>query len=164
MRLAGIVLFLGCLAIPSILCAEESYLGMEYISGRAGLDKKVKGTLVVADSELRFVDREGKTLIAIPMKIIKEVSNSIEQDPGSTGKKMLLGVFASKKEEFLYVTTETPEKAEGLVFKCKSKTSPGIITKIQFQMKKQAQATSAPQAPSAPDTTTTPQSPDSTKK
>ena len=51
--------------------------------------------------------------------------------------RLLEGVFASKREEFVYVNTETPERAEGIVFKChKKNSSPDMMAKIRFQMAK----------------------------
>jgi hypothetical protein len=35
------------------------------------------------------------------------------------------------------VNTETAEKAEAIVFKCKKKTSPGIVAKIRFYLKEE---------------------------
>ena len=49
--------------------------------------------------------------------------NWLTTDPGSVGRKLLLGAFSSKREEFLYVNTESPERAEAIVFKCHKKNS-----------------------------------------
>jgi hypothetical protein len=88
----------------------------------------------------------------IPLTEIKETSNSVEQNPGSTGAKIVLGIFASKKEEFVYITTETKTAAEALVFKVKNKRSPAIVAKIKFQLRDaMAQSTNA-----APDSNSVP--------
>ncbi len=141
--------------------AQEAYPGAEYISGRSSITKKVRGTLLLSATQLRFASDKGETLIVVPFETIKEVSNSVETDPGSTGAKIMLGVFASKKEEFLYVNTETADAAEALVFKCKNKTSPGILAKVRFQMKKineaaAAKAAKESAAPPAPPESTAP--------
>ena len=140
MRSPRLLVLLMLLLPVSAFAADEVFPNVQYVSGRAGFDKKVKGgTLTLTESELRYADQEGKQLFAIPLTEIKEVNNSVEQNPGSTGAKLALGVFASKKEEFLYVNTETSSAAEALVFKCKNKTSPAMVAKIRFQLKKVAQ-------------------------
>jgi hypothetical protein len=96
----------------------------------------MKGKLVIAATGLEFV-KDGSTVFAIPMETVKDVTNSLQTDPGGVGRKILLGVFASKREEFLYVNTETPERAEAIVFKChKKNSSPDMMAKIKFQMAK----------------------------
>jgi hypothetical protein len=124
--------------------SQETFPKVEYISGRATLPKKIKGAFVLTATELRFNNEKGDSVMVVPLSTIKNVTNSIESNPGSTGAKIMLGVFASKKEEFLYVNTETADLAEALVFKCKNKTSPNMMAKIQFQMKKTGQAAMKP--------------------
>jgi hypothetical protein len=155
--------------VPSVAHAQDVFPGVQYISGHAGLTQKIKnGTLVLTATQLRFKNEKGDSVLVLPLPIIKSVSNSVEQNPGSTGAKLMLGVFASKKEEFLYVNTETADAAEALVFQVKNKTSPAMVAKIQFQMKKAAEAEAAMKLPpSSPAVETTPAvsaSPDSTKK
>jgi hypothetical protein len=133
---ALLMLLLLLFSVMPAFAADEVFPDVRYVSGRSGFDEKVKGTLTLTESELRFADQDGKPLFTIPLAEITEVSNSVEQNPGSTGAKLLLGVFASKKEEFLYVSTETASAAEALVFKCRNKTSPAMLAKIRFQMKK----------------------------
>src|SRR5262249_5629823 len=137
------VLAFAILAVmsPALAQADEVFPGVQYVSGHTGLTQKIKnGTLVLTMTQLRFNNEKGESVIVIPLTMIKSVSNSVEQNPGSTGAKIMLGVFASKKEEFLYVNTETAEAAEALVFQVKNKTSPGMVAKVQFQMKKAAEA------------------------
>jgi hypothetical protein len=117
--------------------AQEIYDDVEYISGKDSFEEKIKGRLVVDGDKIIFADKRGRPLFTVPMNTVTSVSNSIEEDPGSFGKKLVLGIFASKKEEFLYVNTETAEKAEAIVFKCKKKTSPGIVAKIRFYLKEE---------------------------
>ncbi len=71
------------------------------------------------------------------------MSNSVESNPGSFGRKVLLGIFATRKEEFVYLTTESNDGAGGIVFKTKDKTSPAIIGKIRFLMKRPVAVTAA---------------------
>ena len=126
----------AALLVPVGLWAAESYPDTEYTSGRAGMDKKVKGTLVIDEENVSFRDKNGAQIFAIPMKSITNVTNASERDEGSFGRKMALGIFASKTEEFLTVTSESSNGAEAIVFKCKKKMSPGMVAKIQFYMPK----------------------------
>lgn len=132
-----------CALGPLVAGAEEvSFPDVQYFSGHAGMDKKMKGSLTLTERELNFTVKDGPSF-TIPLADIREVSNSVEQNPGSTGAKLMLGVFASKKEEFLYVNTENQGGAEALVFKTKNKTSPAMVAKIKFQVKKAAEAASS---------------------
>jgi len=133
---------------PMALWANEVFTDVQYISGRAGFDQKIKGTLELTSSEMIFKDNKGGAVFSVPLSIIKTVTNLLEENPGSTGAKIMLGVFARKKEEFLYVNTESSDAAEAIVFKCKNKTSHGMVAKIQFQMKKSAEPTTT--APATP--------------
>jgi len=136
MKSVGALLLLVSALIASTAWAEDLFPDIQYVSGRAGFGEKIKGgSLILTAEELRFADKQGKVVFSIPLAEITEVSNSIEQNPGSTGAKIMLGVFASKKEEFVYVNTETSSAAEALVFKVKNKTSPAMVAKIKFQVK-----------------------------
>lgn len=143
---------------PMALWANEVFTDVQYISGRAGFDQKIKGSLELTSSEMIFKDNKGNAIFSVPLSIIKAVTNLLEENPGSTGAKIMLGVFARKKEEFLYVNTESSSAAEAIVFKCKNKTSHGMVAKFQFQMKKSAEPTTT--APAAPG----PSPADSTKR
>ena len=138
MRIASLFVGLVCVLLPLSAVAEEVFRDVQYVSGHAGMEKKVKGMLTLAGQELRFEAKDGKGSITIPLAEIVSVTNSVEQNPGSTGAKLMLGVFASKKEEFLYVNIENQNGAEALIFKTKDKTSPAMVAKITFQMKKAA--------------------------
>lgn len=141
-------------AVPA--WADEVFPDVQYISGSAALVEKTKGMLVLTPTGLQFKNAKGDSLLEIPLAIIKTVTSSVEEDPGSTGRKIMLGVFAGKKEEFVYLHTETANAAEVIVFKVRKKTSAGTAAKIEFQMKKAAAATSKPvpeARPSAPDST-----------
>lgn len=124
--------------------ADEVFPDVQYISGSGVLIEKTKGTLVLTPTGVRFNSSKGDSLLEIPLAIIKTATNSVEEDPGSTGRKLMLGIFAGKKEEFIYINTETPDAAEVIVFKVKKKTSASTAAKIQFQMKKAAAATAKP--------------------
>ena len=150
MKTVGLFLFLASALVASAAWAEDLFPDVQYVSGRAGFDSKIKGSLALSAGELRFTDKEGKPLFTIPLAEITDVSNSIEQNPGSTGAKLMLGVFASKKEEFVYVNTETSSAAEALVFKVKNKTSPAIVTKIKFQLKNSKAPAVSAEAPANP--------------
>lgn len=151
-----VVCVLAMLVWPGVaVWGDEVFTGVEYISGSAALARKVKGDLVLTGSQLRFNATKGDSLLGIPLSIIKSATNAVEEDPGSTGRKMMLGVFAGKKEEFVYIHTESKDVAEVIVFKCRKKTSAATAAKIQFQLKRNADAAAAavpvtPPAPAAP--------------
>jgi hypothetical protein len=115
----------------------------EYVSGRAGLTDKTKGILSIEPSEVRLT-KDGKVAISIPMNTVAAVSFNTETDPGSFGRKMAFGVFASRREEYLTIKTETSAVAEAIVFKCKKKTSEGMAAKIEFFRKKLAPSPAPP--------------------
>lgn len=122
---------------PIQLCAQDVFPDVEYIQGRTGLSDKMKGKLVIGSAGVEFRTKSDSSVFAVPLETIKDVTNSLTSDPGSFGRKMLLGVFSARREEFLYLSTETPERAEAIVFKChKKNTSPDMMAKIKFQMAK----------------------------
>lgn len=124
------------LASASAAVAQERYADVEYISGRAGMSTKVKGTLVIGDS-LYFLKRDSTTAFSVPLSAITEVGNQTDIRDASVGKKLLFGgLSGSRKQDFVNVTYETAETAEGLVFKVKQGTATGIVAKLKFAMKK----------------------------
>jgi len=135
-----LILLFGAISV-STAWADLTFPEVQYVSGKPGFEKKLKGTLILTETELRFAAKEGSTGFTVPLAEIKDVSNSIETNPGSTGAKIALGIFASKKEEFIYVNTETKDAAEALIFKVKNKTSPAIVAKVKFQLKKVSETT-----------------------
>src|SRR2546422_7210048 len=122
-------------ALPVGVWAQEVFPDVEYIQGRTGFPEKIKGKLVIRDSGLTFVTKNDSTVFTVPIATIKDVTNSLQTDPGSVGRKLMLGMFASKREEFLYLNTETADRAEAIVFKChKKNSSPEMMSKMKFQM------------------------------
>jgi hypothetical protein len=114
------------------LAAQEIFPNVEYVSGHEGYRDKVKGQLELSDSSLRFASRKGVEIFAIPLAQIRQLTNSMETNPGSFGRKLALGIFASKKEEFVFVTWESGTATEAIVLKTKDKASPGIVAKVRF--------------------------------
>lgn len=144
MKLVIAVIAAAGVAAPVQVWAQDVFPDVEYIQGRTGFSEKIKGKLVIGATDVVF-QKDDSTVFTIPIATIKDVTNSLQTDPGSVGRKLMLGVFASKREEFLYVNTETPDRAEAIVFKCRKKnTSPDMMAKIKFQMAKSK--------PAAPDT------------
>jgi len=47
-----LILILAALTLvtPPVVAAQDSFRDVEYISGRVGMDRKMKGTLVIDDS------------------------------------------------------------------------------------------------------------------
>ena len=122
-------------ALPVGLWAQDVFPDVEYIQGRTGFPEKIKGKLSIQETGLTFSTKHDSTVFTVPLATIKDVTNSLQTDPGSVGRKLMLGMFASKREEFLYLNTETPDRAEAIVFKChKKNSSPDMMAKIKFQM------------------------------
>jgi hypothetical protein len=126
------VLVAGTLFLAGFAVAADSFRNVEYISGRAGLEKKVKGQLTIDETEVRFTDEKGKHLLSIPMAEIDKAEAGTQREEGSFGRKMALGIFASKTEEYLHVESHNDAGAEAVVFKVKRNTGPGMATKIMF--------------------------------
>ncbi len=136
-----ISMFLACaLTLAPLSALAESFPDVEYTSGHAGLDHKVKGTLTIDDQSVSFQDKNGTAVFTLPIKTVTSASSSVNHDEGSFGRKVALGIFASKTEEFLTIHTEGPQGAEALMLKCKKHTSQGIADKIQYQAKRAADA------------------------
>jgi hypothetical protein len=118
------------------VAAQEMYSDVEYISGHADLDKQ-KGMLLIGESELKFTKKDGSVLFSVPLSAVTEVNNQVEVRDASVGKKLLFGGLAgSRKQDFVQVSYETDQLAEGLVFKVKQGTSTGIVAKLKFAVKK----------------------------
>ena len=122
MKVVTPLLAAATIAAPAQAWAQEVFQDVEYIQGRTGFPNKIKGKLVLTATELKFVKNDS-TLFTIPLETVKNVTNSLTTDPGGEGRKLLLGAFSSKREEFLYVNTVSPERAEAIVFKCHKKDS-----------------------------------------
>jgi hypothetical protein len=137
MKPVTLVLTAASLAVPCSVVAQDVFPDVEYIQGKSGMSQKIKGQLVISPSGIAFLSKEGSSVFTLPLTIVKEVTNSLQTDPGSFGRKVMLGAFASKREEFVYVNTETPERAEVIVFKChKKNASPDILAKVKFYLAK----------------------------
>jgi hypothetical protein len=95
-------------------------------------------------------------IFAIPLAQIRQLTNSMETNPGSFGRKLALGIFASKKEEFVFVTSESGTATEAIVLKTKDKASPGIVAKVRFAQRRAGGPASTPadSAVVAPDSAT----------
>jgi len=91
---------------------------VEYQAGHAGMEKKVKGSLVISDDEVQFLDEKGNTRITMPITSITGVSSSVD------------------KKELVRVVYEAVDTAEGVIFKTQKNVSAGAVAKIQFHMKK----------------------------
>ncbi len=122
MKVVTPLLTAATIAAPAQAWAQEVFQDVEYIQGRTGFPNKIKGKLVLTATELKFVKNDS-TLFTIPLETVKNVTNSLTTDPGGVSRKLLLGAFSSQREEFLYVNTESPERAEAIVFKCHKKNS-----------------------------------------
>lgn len=134
---SAVVLFVGWAATsPALLRAQDSFQDVEYVAGKGGFDDKAKGVLTVSNASIEFKDKDGKVRFSIPTRTITDVTNDVQIRDASVGKKLLFGSLAgSRKQEFIQLTTETSDAAEGIVFKVKQGTSVNVMAKIKFAMK-----------------------------
>jgi hypothetical protein len=117
--------------------AQEVFPDIEYISGHAGMQDKIKGVLVLDSTQLRFQTKDGQPLFVIQLAGVTDVGNQTDIRDASVGKKLLFGAFAgSRKQEFVQITYETSQMAEGIVFKVKQGVGIGIVAKVKFAVKK----------------------------
>jgi len=116
------------------------------ITSYAAFAKRPGLTLAVfsGSSQEAFARKNGEEVISIPVGQIRDVSNSYQADPGSFGRKLLFGIFASRNEEYLFLSAETPERAEVLIFKTKRNLSPEMVVKIWRSVKSPSHGTAIP--------------------
>lgn len=144
MRVRFLVLL--SLLCPATMRAQEMYKDVEYITGRTGMDDKVKGTMIISATGIALMTSDGTVILRIPLSGVTQVSSETDIRDASVGKKLLWGGFAgSRKQEFVNVTSETDSSAEAVVFKVKQGTSVGIVAKIKFAMKQLAASGAAPE-------------------
>ena len=145
-RLAFVALALAPLRAVQ---AQDLFPDVEYVAGKDNFPEKQKGTLMIGADELRFVDKNGKLIFAIPLTSVTEVTQDVQIRDASVGKKLLFGGLAgSRKQEFIQITSETENSAEGVVFKVKQGTSVNVMAKVRFAVKKAGGRTQAPAADS----------------
>jgi hypothetical protein len=130
-----------CILMGTAASAQKHYPATvypetQYVSGKEGFTRSIKGQLVIDEHEIAFRQNDGTAVFAISMKSVLAVSNRVETDPGSVGRKALLGVFATRREEFLTVSAHGPNGTETIVFKAKRKTSDGMVGKVQFYQRR----------------------------
>jgi hypothetical protein len=114
---AAIAIILAALPAHPAL-GQDRIPKVEYQAGHAGMEKKVKGSLVISDDEVQFLDEKGNTRITMPMTSITGVSSGVDQ------------------EGLVTVAYEAVDTAEGVLFKTQKNVSAGAVAKIQFHMKK----------------------------
>ncbi len=143
MRFSAVIGALA-LALAASLHAQDVIPKVEYLGGHAGMDKKVKGSLLITASEVRFLDEHGAPLITVPMRTITSVEAGIDRRDASVGSKLAFGILAkSRKDELVTLSYETSSNAEGLVFRTDRNMSASVVAKIRFRLKHGAPASSA---------------------
>jgi hypothetical protein len=90
---------------------------VEYQAGHAGMEKKLKGSLVISNDEVQFLDEKDSTRIIMPLTSITGVSSSVD------------------KKELVRVAYEAVDTAEGVLFKTQKNASAGAVAKIQSHMR-----------------------------
>ena len=104
--------------------------------GCSGCASQIKGELIIDAQGLTFADGD-KTIFTIPIANVMKATNAVENNSGGMGRKLMFGNLSNRSEGFVYVTTETADAAEALVFKVGQKAPAGIVAKIEFAMKKE---------------------------
>ena len=113
---AAIAIILAALPAHPAL-GQDRIPKVEYQAGHVGMEKKVKGSLVISDDEVQFLDEKGNTRITMPMTSITGVSSRVDQ------------------EGLVRVAYEAVDTAEGVTFKTQKNVSAGAVAKIQSHMK-----------------------------
>jgi hypothetical protein len=113
---AAIAIILAALPAHPAL-GQDRIPKVEYQAGHVGMEKKVKGSLVISNDEVQFLDEKDSTRFIMPLTSITGVSSSVE------------------KEGLVRVTYEAVDTAEGVLFKTQKNASAGAVAKIQFHMK-----------------------------
>lgn len=117
--------------------AQEMIPDVECISGHTGMNDKHKGVLLIGESAVTFAEKDGTPIFTVPLDSVTDVGSQSDVRDASVGKKILLGNFAgTRKQEFVQITYEGPSVAEGLVFKVKDGTGPGVVAKVKFAAKR----------------------------
>lgn len=128
---------LTLVGFPGLIAAQEVIQKIEYYGGHAAMPKHVKGSLMLSDSALAFIDQHGVPLLQIPYSGIRELTSSMDRKDASFGSKLALGMFAkSRKDELVTISFESGETAEGIVFKTEKNMSATVLAKIQFHLKR----------------------------
>jgi hypothetical protein len=103
------------------LPAQDAF-NVEYICGKSGFKNKVKGQLVVTDTQVSLVGMNGSPIFAIPAEGLGDAFSNAE---GRT----LLG-FCTNKGEVVYLYTEVGGNAEAIAFKTEKGISQRIVARI----------------------------------
>jgi hypothetical protein len=133
--LSSVAVCLAVLGGSAVAVSASDTFKAEYVSGKAGFEKKIKGQLVIGDQALVMMDGE-KVIFTIPLVTITKASNTVENNTGGYGRKLMFGNFSNRSEGFVFVSTETADAAEAIVFKVDQKAPAGIVAKIEFAAKK----------------------------
>jgi hypothetical protein len=113
---AAIAIILAALPAHPAL-GQDRIPKVEYQAGHAGMEKRVKGSLVISNDEVQFRDEKDSTRITMPMTSITGVSSSVH------------------KAGLVRVAYEAVDTAEGVLFKTQKNASAGAVAKIQFHMR-----------------------------
>jgi tricorn protease-like protein len=133
--LSSLMVCLAVLGASVVSVSADDTFKAEYVSGKAGFDKKIKGQLLISEQALVMMDGT-KVIFTIPLTTVMKATDTVENNSGGFGRKLMFGNFSNRSEGFVFVTTETADAAEAIVFKVAQKAPAGIVAKIQFAAKK----------------------------
>src|SRR4051812_13067672 len=100
----------------SVASAADTFK-VEYVSGKAGFGKKIKGQLIIGEQTLSLVRDKDETVFTIPLTAVVKASDEVQNNTGGMGRKLMLGSLSNRSEGFLYLSTETESAAEAITFK-----------------------------------------------
>ena len=149
LQVGAIVLSISSVAAQSVPKAAY-FRGVEFMSGPVNVRRGTAGCLVVDASEIRLIDDRNckswnnpamhpNVLVAIQLKSVTKVSNTIERNGPNATDVFLYGVYGlalRNRDEHVFVTSETSDTAAVVVFRVERNLSPAIITAIEFATKK----------------------------
>jgi hypothetical protein len=142
--LSSVVVCLAILGASVVTLSATDTFKAEYVSGKSGFEKKIKGELVIGDQAITMMDGK-KVIFTIPLVTVMKASDTVENNSGGYGRKLMFGNFSNRSEGFVSVSTETADAAEAVVFKVDQKAPAGIVAKIEFAAKKAKAGVPPPQ-------------------
>jgi len=117
--------------------AEDSFDDVEYISGKTGLDKRKKGTLVVSEGKLLLKEKDGTEIFSLPANQVTSATSHVVTEEGGVATRVFINRNALERVETVNVNFESLTEAGCIILRCKKKnTGPQIAAKVNFAAKK----------------------------
>jgi len=117
------VIALVLLVSAATVRGGESFPETQYVSGKAGLARKIEGTLIIGQREIRFADKQGRPVFRIRMEDVLRAS------PTTESREYPL---SAKTREYVRVEAKSGETTETIVFRTARHRSAALAAKIEF--------------------------------